>query len=343
MASDGHPTENLTDLLRSLENYDPLIPDDLTAYYLQRSGVRNPNVHVTRLVSAAAHKFIGEVASDALQFCKIRQAGSGKEMKARGPKEKKLVLTTEDLAAALKEYGVNVRKQDYFVDGPTPQDPLYRASRVRHKWSSAWGMPPPVESPTGAWVEMYERGATEEGGAAGERRDADAEQGREEEKELQEQQAEQEVKQEEGVENEADVNGFSGGTEECYRYNHGAADEVDVDDHDGDDEDEEDEEDGDAEEEDGDADEALTVDNAIDSIGELLLNVISFSSNLSARFLSVSPPVLSPLTHSLPLPLLPPQPPPGFGPYQLFLVCYTGLAWLADAMEMILLSFVGPA
>ncbi|CAI5460761.1 unnamed protein product [Closterium sp. Yama58-4] len=120
MASDGHPPENLTDLLRSLENYDPLIPDDLTAYYLQKSGVRNPNIHVTRLVSAAAHKFIGEVASDALQFCKIRQAGSSKEMKARAPKEKKLVLTTEDLAAALKEYGVNVRKQDYFVDGPTP-------------------------------------------------------------------------------------------------------------------------------------------------------------------------------------------------------------------------------
>ncbi|CAI5458066.1 unnamed protein product [Closterium sp. Yama58-4] len=41
------------------------------------------------------------------------------------------------------------------------------------------------------------------------------------------------------------------------------------------------------------------------------------------------------------VPLL--HPPPGFGPYQLFLVCYTGLAWLADAMEMILLSFVGPA
>ncbi|CAI5960906.1 unnamed protein product [Closterium sp. NIES-65] len=31
------------------------------------------------------------------------RAGSGKEMKAKGPKEKKLVLTTEDLAAALKE------------------------------------------------------------------------------------------------------------------------------------------------------------------------------------------------------------------------------------------------
>ncbi|CAI5490554.1 unnamed protein product, partial [Closterium sp. Naga37s-1] len=150
----------------------------------------------TRLVSAAAHKFIGEVASDALQFCKIRQAGSGKEMKARGPKEKKLVLTTEDLAAALKEYGVNVRKQDYFVDGPTPDTVL----SLSHLFIPALRV----------------------------------------------------------------------------KESHNEEDE-----------------------EDGDAEEVLTVDDAIDSIG--------------------------------------------FGPYQLFLVCYTGLAWLADAMEMILLSFVGPA
>ncbi|CAI5460760.1 unnamed protein product [Closterium sp. Yama58-4] len=138
-------------------------------------------------------------------------------------------------------------------------------------------------------VEMCERGAAgEEGGAAGERREADAEQGREKE------QQEQREEQEEGAENESDIDGFNGSKEESYRYNHGDADEADVEDHgdgDGDDDDEE--------EEDGDADEVLTVDDAIDSIG--------------------------------------------FGPYQLFLVCYTGLAWLADAMEMILLSFVGPA
>ncbi|CAI6004135.1 unnamed protein product, partial [Closterium sp. NIES-64] len=223
MASDGHPPENLTDLLRSLENYDPLIPDDLTAYYLQKSGVRNPNIHVTRLVSAAAHKFIGEVASDALQFCKIRQAGSGKEMKAKGPKEKKLVLTTEDLAAALKEYGVNVRKQDYFVDGPT------------------------------LVVEMCERGVAQEGGVTEERREGG-----------------------EGV--DAEKGGGDSGEATAGGEGEGFLSPV---------------------EEDGDADEVLTVDDAFDSIG--------------------------------------------FGPYQLFLVCYTGLAWLADAMEMILLSFVGPA
>jgi hypothetical protein len=33
----------------------------------------------------------------------------------------------------------------------------------------------------------------------------------------------------------------------------------------------------------------------------------------------------------------------GFGRFQLGIVTYTGLTWLADAAEMILLSFVGPA
>lgn len=33
----------------------------------------------------------------------------------------------------------------------------------------------------------------------------------------------------------------------------------------------------------------------------------------------------------------------GFGWFQLLLLLYTGLAWAADAMEMMLLSFLGPA
>eukprot|EP00475_Leptophrys_vorax_P016277 TRINITY_DN22735_c0_g1_i2.p2 TRINITY_DN22735_c0_g1~~TRINITY_DN22735_c0_g1_i2.p2 ORF type:complete len:131 (-),score=3.30 TRINITY_DN22735_c0_g1_i2:292-684(-) len=117
--ANGPPSENLTDLLAALENHTPLIPDDLTAHFLQSAGVRNPNAHITRLVSVAAHKFIGEVASDALQYCKIRHAGS-KEGRARmAAKDRRFTLTTEDLAAALKEYGVNVRKPEYFLDGPS--------------------------------------------------------------------------------------------------------------------------------------------------------------------------------------------------------------------------------
>ena len=33
----------------------------------------------------------------------------------------------------------------------------------------------------------------------------------------------------------------------------------------------------------------------------------------------------------------------GFGPFQLVMLCVTGLAWMGDAMEMMLLSFLGPA
>jgi len=33
----------------------------------------------------------------------------------------------------------------------------------------------------------------------------------------------------------------------------------------------------------------------------------------------------------------------GFGVFQLLLLFYAGLAWAADAMEMMLLSFLGPA
>lgn len=33
----------------------------------------------------------------------------------------------------------------------------------------------------------------------------------------------------------------------------------------------------------------------------------------------------------------------GFGQYQLWLLAYAGMSWTAEAMEMMLLSFVGPA
>eukprot|EP00850_Spirogloea_muscicola_P015229 SM000115S23908 [mRNA] locus=s115:169830:171286:- [translate_table: standard] len=74
----------------------------------------------TRLISVAAQKFISELASDSLQYCKIRQSAASKDKLGKGlqTKDKRLVLTTEDLALALKEYGVNVRRQDYYADSP---------------------------------------------------------------------------------------------------------------------------------------------------------------------------------------------------------------------------------
>jgi transcription initiation factor TFIID subunit 10 len=63
-----------------------------------------------RLVSLAAQKFVSDVASDALDSCKMRQSNNATTNK----KEKKYALTTEDLSLALGDQGVNVRKPPYF-------------------------------------------------------------------------------------------------------------------------------------------------------------------------------------------------------------------------------------
>lgn len=65
-----------------------------------------------RLVALAVQKFISEIANDALQHCKIRSSNQLSKSKS---KEKKYTLTMDDLAPALAEYGINVRKPQYYI------------------------------------------------------------------------------------------------------------------------------------------------------------------------------------------------------------------------------------
>lgn len=64
--------DDIEEFLASLADYVPTIPDELTGHYLQRSGFQCPDERMTRLVSVAAQKFIGDIVNDALQYCKIR-------------------------------------------------------------------------------------------------------------------------------------------------------------------------------------------------------------------------------------------------------------------------------
>ncbi|KAE8668529.1 Transcription initiation factor TFIID subunit 10 [Hibiscus syriacus] len=86
-----------------------------------------PDGRLIRLVSVATQKFVAEVASDALQHCKARQAAVVKDKRDKQQKDKRLILTMDDLSKSLCEYGVNVKHQEYFADSPsTGIDPASR-------------------------------------------------------------------------------------------------------------------------------------------------------------------------------------------------------------------------
>ncbi|GMI81540.1 TBP-ASSOCIATED FACTOR 10, SALT TOLERANCE DURING GERMINATION 1, TBP-associated factor II 15 [Hibiscus trionum] len=127
----------LSDFLASLMDYTPSIPDELVEHCLAKSGFQCPDVRLIRLVAVASQKFVAEVASDSLQHCKARQAAGAKDKRDKQPKDKRLILTMDDLSKSLREvghfesidfvYGVNVKQQEYFADNPsTGMDPASR-------------------------------------------------------------------------------------------------------------------------------------------------------------------------------------------------------------------------
>ncbi|KAN0027448.1 hypothetical protein ACTFIU_010402 [Dictyostelium citrinum] len=107
------------EFINSLEDYVPTIPDEVITYYLNKTGFSCTDQRIKRLISLATQKFISDVTSDSLQFCKIRLQGTSRE-KTR--KDKALVLTTDDLSQALREYGINIRKPEYFAENIPPQE-----------------------------------------------------------------------------------------------------------------------------------------------------------------------------------------------------------------------------
>jgi len=104
-----HPP--LSDLVGQLEDYTPTIPDAVTSHYLSSAGFDTSDPRLLRLVSLAAQKFVSDVANDALTHCKMRQANQASSKKG---KDRKLVMTTEDLSSALGEQGVTVKKPPYY-------------------------------------------------------------------------------------------------------------------------------------------------------------------------------------------------------------------------------------
>ncbi|GAA5899421.1 hypothetical protein JCM5296_002289 [Sporobolomyces johnsonii] len=124
----------LAELLDMMDDYKPIIPDEVTDFYLQRAGFDTNDVRVKRLLALAAQRFISSISQDAHGHAMSRAnagtggrggaqgqaggAGAGGASGQGGGKAKgrqRTVLTMEDLSAALQQYGVNGSRAAYYL------------------------------------------------------------------------------------------------------------------------------------------------------------------------------------------------------------------------------------
>lgn len=107
----------VVDILRQLDGYAPLIPDEVSDYYLERAGFQCEDVRLKRLLALATEKFVSDIASDAFQYARIRtNAGPSRSHRpgASARDRTRTVLTMDDLSAALGEYGIDARRAETF-------------------------------------------------------------------------------------------------------------------------------------------------------------------------------------------------------------------------------------
>ncbi|RMX68478.1 hypothetical protein DD238_004500 [Peronospora effusa] len=113
--------------LAVMTQYSPTVPDELVEFYLQQTGFVTNDVRITRLISLVALKFLLDVTHDAMQYQRIRSQATSSTTTGTlltavqpsdgiSPNASRAVLTMEDLAASLKEYGVNICRPEYVSD-----------------------------------------------------------------------------------------------------------------------------------------------------------------------------------------------------------------------------------
>ncbi|KAI9511608.1 transcription initiation factor TFIID 23-30kDa subunit-domain-containing protein, partial [Russula earlei] len=94
---------SLVDFLLMLDDYEPLIPDEVTDYYLQRVGFDCQDARLKRLLALAAQKFVSDIAADAYQHARIRtNAASGRARANQGPGSSRVSVSfqlTHDVAS----------------------------------------------------------------------------------------------------------------------------------------------------------------------------------------------------------------------------------------------------
>jgi len=102
----------MAEFVLMMDQYTPIIPDLCTDYYLTQAGFDCDDYRVKRVLALATQKFVSDIATDAYQYAKMRNQAPKDRKSGKG---KKVTLTMDDLSPALSEYGINVKKPDYYL------------------------------------------------------------------------------------------------------------------------------------------------------------------------------------------------------------------------------------
>ena len=112
----------LEQLLAYVSENEMTVPDELTRYLLRTVGVDLRDERALRIVSLAAQRFILTVLNDAYLLRKQMRDKSrvtAKQMKLMGiSADDPVVLTTEDVSSVLRDSGVHIQQQMYYMDNP---------------------------------------------------------------------------------------------------------------------------------------------------------------------------------------------------------------------------------
>lgn len=114
LGDEDPPREEVVhELLQRVSQMETTIPVEAVEHFLARGGASCNDKELSKLVAIATQKFIFDVATDAMEYCK-HYKGDG-YMKRKGGEEA-ITLTMEDLAASLKDRGIDVTKPEYFIN-----------------------------------------------------------------------------------------------------------------------------------------------------------------------------------------------------------------------------------
>ena len=101
--------EDLCDFYSALDVYTPTIPEAVTKYYMQRSGVMAADPRMIKLISLAADKFLSETIHEARQMSLLRKQGL-KQAK-RKTADSSDVLEIEDLERCLAQQEIILKRK----------------------------------------------------------------------------------------------------------------------------------------------------------------------------------------------------------------------------------------